>query len=58
MHAYFSAEAGYLVRKVDYWKNNVPCDGKLSDHDDAFHMFQFQLFQLKSEGQSPFLKII
>ncbi len=54
MYAYFSAEAGYLVRKVDYWKNNVPCDGKLSDHDAAFQFFQFQFFQLKYDDPNPF----
>jgi len=55
MYAYFSAEVGYLVRKVDYWKNIVPCNGRqLSKHDAAFQFFQFQFFQLKYDDPNPF----
>ena len=53
-HGYFSTEAGYLAIMVANWKNNVPCDGKLSDHDDAFQFFQFQFFQLKYDDPNPF----
>ena len=58
-YEYFSAEAGYWAIKRGYWKNIVPCNGsQLSKYDDAFQLFQFQLFQLKYEEQKPLLKTI
>ena len=54
-HAYFSAEVGYWVIRMGYWNNTVPCNGRqLSPHDNSSQLFQFQLFQLKYEGQNPF----